>query len=287
MTLHEVASRIGETDALDRVAGPLARLAKRLVPAGPMKDVLSGTYVGHPLHPALTDVPIGSYAAASILDLLGGRRYEDAVNALLAVGIVTTLPTAAAGLADWSDTYGAEQRVGVVHALSNVAALSLFAGSLVARRTGRRGVGRALSLVGMTTLAAGGYLGGHLSYARGVGVNNAFYEHEPEDWTAVIDAGDLPSGSPTRVEANGAGVLLYRASDRIYAIGSRCSHAGGPLQEGKIDDGAMCVECPWHASVFRLEDGSVVHGPASVPQAAYDVRTRDGRIEVRRRQPSE
>jgi nitrite reductase/ring-hydroxylating ferredoxin subunit len=165
-----------------------------------------------------------------------------------------------------------------------VAALSLFAGSLAARRGGRTGLGRMLSLAGMTALATGGYLGGHLTYSRGVGVNNAFYQHEPEDWTAVMDAADLQAGSPAKAEVDGATILLYRAADRIYAIGSRCSHAGGPLQEGKIDEGDRCVQCPWHGSVFRLDDGSVVHGPASIPQAAYDVRERDGRVEVRFRQ---
>lgn len=283
MGMHEMANRIGELEALDRLTAPLAGAVRKLVPAGPVKDALSGTALGHPLHPLLTDVPIGSYTAATFLDLVGGRRLADAVDALLALGIVATLPTAAAGLADWSDTYGPDQRTGLVHAASNVAGLSLFTASLVARRGGRRGLGRALSLAGMTTLAAGGYLGGHLSYVRGVGVNHAFDEGELKDWTAVIDAADLPAGSPTRVEAGGAAVLLYRASDRILAIGARCSHAGGPLQEGKIDDSGPCVQCPWHGSVFRLEDGSVVHGPATTPQAAYDVRVQDGRVEVRRR----
>jgi nitrite reductase/ring-hydroxylating ferredoxin subunit/uncharacterized membrane protein len=284
MTLHDMARRVGEVEAIDQAAGPLAGLAKKVIPAGPLKDLLSGSPLGHPLHPALTDVPIGSYAAATVLDLIGGRRSQDAVRALLAVGIVTSLPTATAGLADWSDTYGAEQRIGLVHALSNVAALSLFAGSLAARRGGRTGLGRMLSLAGMTALATGGYLGGHLTYSRGVGVNNAFYQHEPEDWAAVMDAADLQAGSPAKAEVDGATILLYRAADRIYAIGSRCSHAGGPLQEGKIDEGDRCVQCPWHGSVFRLDDGSVVHGPASIPQAAYDVRERDGRVEVRFRQ---
>ncbi len=281
MTLHEIATKIGDVEGLDRVAAPLERTAKKLIPPGPVKDALHGARVGHPLHPALTDLPIGSFAAASILDLVGRGRFEGAVESLLALGIGAAVPTAAAGLADWSETYGSERRVGVIHALSNVASLSLFAGSLAARRSGRQALGRVLGLAGLTTLTVGGYLGGHLTYSRGVGVNNAFFQHEPEEWTAVAEAADLPAGTPTKVEANGATVLLYRASERIYAIGSRCSHAGGPLHEGKIDDGALCVQCPWHGSVFRLEDGSVVHGPASVPQAAYEVRVRDGRIEVR------
>ena len=283
MTLHDVARQIGDVEALDQAARPLAGAAKKLIPPGRVKDVLSGSRFGHPLHPPLTALPIGTFAAATVLDLIGGRRCRGAVEALLGLGIVASVPTASAGLADWSDTYGSEQRIGLVHALSNVASLSLFAGSLAARRGGHLGLGRALSLCGMTTLATGGYLGGHLSFARGVGVNNAFFEHGPEEWTAVMEAGELQAGSPTRVAAGDATILLYRSSDGIHAIGSRCSHAGGPLHEGKIDDGAQCVQCPWHGSVFRLTDGTVVHGPASVPQTAYDVRVQDGRIEVRRR----
>ncbi|MGH9035383.1 MAG: Rieske 2Fe-2S domain-containing protein [Acidimicrobiia bacterium] len=283
MDLHQLARRIGDVEDLDRVATPLAEGVKKRIPRGPVKDLLSGTGLGHPLHPVLTDLPIGLFTSATVLDLVGGRGSEAAVDGLVALGIAATLPTAAAGMADWSETYGSEQRVGLVHALANVTALTFFTGSLLARRRGHRGQGRILGLMGMTTLAAGGYLGGYLSFARGVGVNNAFYQHGPEEWTAVIAEGDLQAGSPTMVEAGGATILLYRASDRIYAIGSRCSHAGGPLQEGKIDDGALCVECPWHASVFRLEDGAVVHGPASVPQAAYDVRLRDSQVEVRSR----
>ena len=283
MALHGLATRIGSIETLDRFTQPMVRAAKRLVPAGPIKDLLSGANLGHPLHPALTDVPIGSFTTATVLDLIGGERFEDAVEALLGLGIVATLPTASAGLADWSDTYGSEQRIGLVHAVANVASLCLFAGSLIARRRGSPAVGRTLSLAGMTTLLAGGYLGGHLTYAEGVGVNNAFYQHTPEDWTAVMDDSELREGSSAKATVGDATVLLYRAEGRIYAIGSRCSHAGGPLEEGKVDDAARCVECPWHGSVFRLEDGSVVHGPASVPQTAYETRVTGGSIEIRDR----
>jgi nitrite reductase/ring-hydroxylating ferredoxin subunit len=189
MGLQELVSRIGDIEKLDRITEPMTRTAKKLVPAGPVKDILSGTPLGHPLHPPLTDVPIGCFTAATLLDLLGGRKFEAAVE----------------------------------------------------------------------------------------------YQHEPQEWTAVMDAADLPTGGPTMATAGDATILLYRSDGRIYAIGSRCSHAGGPLHEGKIDDDGPCVECPWHGSVFRLDDGSAVHGPASVPQVAYDVRVQDGRVEVRRR----
>src|SRR4051794_18801077 len=155
MALHELATRIGDIEALDRLTQPIVRTAKKIVPAGPLKDLLSGSGLGHPLHPALTDVPIGSFTAATVLDLIGGERFEDAVEALLGLGIVATLPTASAGLADWSDTYGSEQRIGLVHAVANVTGLCLFAGSLMARRQGSRALGRTLNLAGMTTLLAG------------------------------------------------------------------------------------------------------------------------------------
>ena len=281
MTLHELTERIGHTERLDRLAGPLTERVKRLIPPGPAKDVLSGVGLGHPLHPVATDLPIGSFTCATVLDLFGGRRAGGAVKALLALGIATAVPTALSGAADWSDTNGEETRVGLVHAAANVAALSLYSAALAAHLRGRSGLGRVLGLAGLGALGAGGYLGGDLTFARGVGVNNAFDEQPPQEWTAVLDDAELGMGSSAKVEANGATVLLHRSSDGISAIGNRCSHAGGPLHEGKIDDSAGCVQCPWHGSVFDRRDGSVIHGPASSPQVAYEVRVENGRIEVR------
>jgi len=281
--LYDLADRLEKVDALDRVTAPLVAAAKKAIGPGRLKDVLSGVGLGHPLHPVLTDIPIGAFTAASLLDLIGPRAFEPAVETLLGAGILAALPTATAGLADWSDTYGGEQRVGVVHAAGNVAALALFGASLAARRTGARGVGRALGLAGMGVLAGSGYLGGYLSFTRGVGVNHAFNEATPKEWTPVLDDTEVPEATPVRVEVDGTAILLYRSGGRILAIGNRCSHAGGPLDEGEVDPGALCVTCPWHGSVFRLADGEVVHGPASVPQTAYDVRCESGKVEVRAR----
>jgi nitrite reductase/ring-hydroxylating ferredoxin subunit/uncharacterized membrane protein len=282
--LHDLAERLGQADVLDQVAAPLTAAVKKAIGPGAVKDALSGVGLGHPLHPVLTDIPIGAFTGAAILDLVGQGRYEAAAETLLGAGILAAVPTAAAGLSDWSDTYGETQRVGVVHAAGNVAALALFASSLAARRTGAESVGRALGLAGLGVLAVSGYLGGHLSFARGVGVNNAFDETGPREWTPVLEESGLPEATPVRVEVDGTGILLYRRAGRILAIGSRCSHAGGPLHEGEIDGDGLCVRCPWHGSVFRLEDGGVVHGPANVPQMAYDVRSTSGKLEVRARQ---
>ena len=283
MGLHDLAERLGTLKVLDQVAGPATRAVKQVIGAGPVKNVLSGTPLGHPAHPLLTDIPIGSFTSAALLDLFGGPKAEAAADLLVMAGLLSALPTAAAGAADWSDTYGGEQRIGVVHALANLVGLGFYSASLVARRRGHRSSGTALGLAGMATMSIGGYLGGHLVYGQGIGVNHAFYQHPPDDWTPVLSDAELGDGVATKAVATGAPVLLYRSGGTICAISGRCTHAGGPLDEGKVDPSTMTVECPWHGSVFRLVDGQPVHGPASVPQADYEVRVNDGQIEVRGR----
>jgi nitrite reductase/ring-hydroxylating ferredoxin subunit/uncharacterized membrane protein len=274
--LHGIATRLGAVSGLDRVATPAAGFVKRTLGHGPVKDALSGTWLGHPLHPLLTDIPIGSFTSATVLDVVGGRRARGAADSLVALGLVSAVPTALAGTADWSDTYGHDQRVGVVHAASNALGLAFYASSLRARRRGARARGTVLALLGMTSMTVGGYLGGYLAYSRGVGVNNAFTEEPPDEWTAVDDRG----------RAGDATVFVHRSSVEgvVRAIGGRCSHAGGPLAEGAVDDARCTVTCPWHGSVFRMDDGAVVHGPATVPQVVYDARDAGGSaVEVRRR----
>jgi nitrite reductase/ring-hydroxylating ferredoxin subunit len=165
----------------------------------------------------------------------------------------------------------------------NAGAVGLYAGSLLARVRGDRRAGTLLALSGLAAVTASGYLGGHLSFGHGVGVNHAFFQRGPDDWTEALAADDLEAGTPRRVDVGGATVLLVRRGEEILAIGSRCTHAGGPLEEGTMDPRQGTVQCPWHQSVFRLDDGTVVHGPASVPEHAYDVRVRNGAIELRRR----
>jgi nitrite reductase/ring-hydroxylating ferredoxin subunit/uncharacterized membrane protein len=280
--LHRSVEQLGRVEALDRVAGPLAKLVKRVVPAkSTVKDALSGSWLGHPLHPMLTDVPIGSFTSATVLDLIGGRGASKAADRLVEVGLLAAVATAASGAADWSDTYGREQRVGVVHAAANVTAVGFYAASAVARHRHRRARATLLGLAGLGALSLGGYLGGYLSYGRAVGVNHAFGEEPPEDWTAVLDDSALPAGGSRKVDVGGAAILLHRHGPAVTAIGSRCTHAGGPLEDGEIDDAACTVTCPWHQSVFRLDDGAVVHGPATVPQTAYETRVNEGKIEVR------
>lgn len=285
MKRDEIAVRIGRTDMLDRIAEPVGKAAKRLIPRGAVKDALSGTWLGHQLHPMLTDIPIGSFTSASVLDLIGGRRAQPAANLLAAVGIMSVVPTAAAGLADWSDTYGPTRRIGVVHAAANLVGVGFYTASVLARRRGSRLSAAGLGLFGMGVMSLGGYLGGHLTLGRGVGVNHTLLEDPSPDWTPVLADSELHDNTPKRAELGDVSILLRRRGGVIDAISNRCTHAGGPLDEGTFDgSGAdVCVTCPWHQSTFRLRDGAVVHGPAAVPQPSYESRVRDGTIELRPR----
>jgi nitrite reductase/ring-hydroxylating ferredoxin subunit/uncharacterized membrane protein len=282
--LHAAAERVGRVEPIDPPAKKVAKKVRDAIPHGPVKDAISGTWLGHALHPLLTDAVIGPWTSALILDALGGRESEKAADLLIGVGIAASAPTAISGASDWADTEVADdsiRRVGAVHGVLNTAALALFTASLASRRSGRRGRGKALAAAGGAALAVSGHLGGHLSYSQGVGVEQTAFDAGPADWTPTIPAAELGEGDKTCVTANGTPVLLVRHNGAVHAIHNRCTHRGGPLDEGDLEDG--CVVCPWHGSRFRLSDGAVEQGPATGPQPPFDVREREGRLEVRRR----
>lgn len=279
--LEALMEQVEQAAWLDSVAKPLSKKVAALVPAGTVKDTLSGTWLGHPLHPMLTDIPIGAWTSAMMLDLLGRRSDGKAARRLVGIGVLTALPTAVTGLSDWSDTMGEERRIGFVHAAGNVVAVTLYSMSWLARRRRRRGKGVVLGLAGATAATVGGYLGAHLAWRQGVNVDRHAWQHGIDDWADVAAEADLADGKPLRVTAGDDEVLLVSNGYGICAISDICAHMGGPLHEGTIEDG--CATCPWHGSVFRLDDGSVVHGPATGPQPAYDVRIAAGRVSVRRR----
>ena len=271
-----LARKAGEAVApLDDIVETVQAKVREAVQASqPVADALDGTWLGAPLHAALTDVPVGALSAAVLLDLLG----RDEADAALAVGVVGALPAAATGLADWRFLRGEQRRIGTAHALLNTAGLVLHVGSLRARRRGRRGRGKLLLLAGYALNAAAAHLGGQLSFGLGVRVNQTHRESPPGEWT---DAGadDLGPEELRRVEVDGSPVLLSRAGGRICAIAATCSHLGGPLDEGEREGDT--VVCPWHGSRFDLCDGSVVDGPAVFPAPSYETRVRDGEIEIR------
>lgn len=283
--VEDILTRISGAGSLDRVAKPVAKAVTKAVAGRPLKDLLSGTWLGHPLHAMLTDVPIGSWTSAFVLDVAGGERARPAAKTLVGVGVVTALPTAASGLSDWSDLLGGERRVGLVHAAANTVAVGFYSLSWLARRKGRYGAGLWWGFAGAGVATLGGFLGGHLSYRQGVNVDRNAWTEGPDDWQAVADDADLAEGSATRVSAGEMDILLVKSGGRIRAIADVCSHAGGPLHEGDLDLDAGCVTCPWHASVFRLDDGAAVHGPATAPQPAFDVMVDDsGKVSVRARE---
>jgi nitrite reductase/ring-hydroxylating ferredoxin subunit/uncharacterized membrane protein len=242
-----------------------------------IRNFLHGVWLGHPLHPALTSVPLGAWTAAVILD---AADEHSAADLAVTIGLAGAAGSAVTGLTDWQATDGAARRVGLVHGLLNVAATTLFAFSLVSRNRRDRSTGRALAAVGYGIGMAAAYLGGHLVFRKKVGVNHATDAEPPEDWTPTIGAEELRDGEPRRVQAGDARVLLVRRGHKIHAIGEVCSHFGGPLAEGKLEGDT--IQCPWHASRFCVRDGSVVDGPATHPQPCYEARVNAGRIEVRK-----
>ena len=277
---ERIAEPIEHFEALDAVLEPLQKAVQTVVPErSKLKDVLSGTWLGEPLHPPLTDVVIGTWTSALLLDLLGGEQTRKAADGLVAAGVLAAVPTVTAGLSDWSDLSGGSRRVGGVHALGNTTALVLHALSWAARRRSNRTSGVAMSALGYAVAAFSAWLGGHLSFALGAGVNQTAFEDVPEQWTAVLGEDGLEEGKLTGAQADGVPVLLVRKKGRLYGLIDRCSHRGCSLHEGELKDDA--VVCPCHGSTFRL-DGSIVKGPAAFPQPALQVRVESGKVEVRR-----
>lgn len=276
--LDRIVGAIEHADVLDQVSAPAAAFEKKLGAALPWwKNLASGTFLGHPLHPLLVTVPIGSWTAAGVFDLVGDR---EGARRLIAIGILGALPTMATGGSDWAYTNGAEQRVGLVHATSNSLTLGAYALSWWERGRGHQGRGIAWSVVGATTMGVGGWLGGHLAYALGVGVDTTAFQHTEVAWTPAAATAEVRVGELTGGDADGVPVVLTRlAGGQVVAMADRCTHRGAPLHEGELVDG--CIVCPWHASEFDL-DGAVLRGPATRPQLVYETSERDGQVLVRR-----
>jgi uncharacterized membrane protein len=163
-------TQLEQAATLDALSKRIETVVNTALPDGKPRHLLEGRWIGHALHPVLSDVPIGSWTSSVILDLLGGDSAESSADLLIIVGLAAALPTAVSGWTDWSRTDEKQQRVGLVHAVANISAVSLFALSLRKRRQDRRNVGKLLSLAAAGSMGAAAYLGGHLSFARGAGV---------------------------------------------------------------------------------------------------------------------
>jgi nitrite reductase/ring-hydroxylating ferredoxin subunit/uncharacterized membrane protein len=248
-----------------------------------VKNFLHGTWLGHPLHPVLTDVPVGAWTAALVFDTLdvraGGRRWHRRADGAIAIGIGGAAAAALAGLTDWQHVDGPPRRTGLAHAALNTVALGLYSGSLLLRRRGARAAGRALASAGFGVLVAAAYLGGRLVYHDRVGVDHAQREG-PEGFARTVRETELREGQPLRAEVGGVRIVLVRRHGRIHALGELCAHLGGPLAEGEVREDS--IACPWHGSRFSLENGRVLDGPATLPQPCFETRLRDEYVEVRR-----
>jgi nitrite reductase/ring-hydroxylating ferredoxin subunit/uncharacterized membrane protein len=277
-----LVKQLGEVEAIDVAAKPLAKQVRALTSPKKIKEALSGTWLGHPVHPMLVAVPIGSWVSAVLLDWVGGEDAETSADLLVGAGLASALPTVATGYNDWADSEPASdevRRVGLVHTAANAAGVALFTASLAARASGNRLRGKLLGLAGVSVVGAGGFLGGHLAYNTGVGVDPATFEDFPEDWTPVLADAALGEGELKGAEAGGVPVCVARVNGQVHALWDTCVHRGGSLADGELD--GNCVVCPLHTSAFRLQDGSVERGPATYPQPVLEARVNDGSIEVR------
>lgn len=285
MNPSQLLQRVERARALDSLTDPLHHAVHRMLPNRAVTDVLHGVPLGHPLHPMLTDVTIGAWTSATLLDFLPGTG--TASGTLTLVGLASAGPTSLSGLTDWASLNPDHQRVGLVHATANVLALGLYAASLWTRLRGRRFRARALSLAGFGVLGVGGYVGGHLSFRQSAGANHTedLPNRFPSGWQPLGPLAELPDGEAVRRIVAGTELFVYRRDELVHVLADRCSHLSGPLSEGEVRDGAAvadaCVVCPWHASTFRLRDGAVVHGPATAPQPVFDTRVSGGQVEVR------
>ena len=280
--MRALLNRLEQATAFDPVGDKLQGAVQTAVRPRAVKDLLHGVFLGHPLHPMLVQAPVGAFMSAAMLDLLPGQRR--AATALIAVGIGAAAPAAAAGLTDWASLGREQRRVGLVHAVGNTAALAFYAGSLAARRRGRHGLGRALGFAGLSLAGGSAYLGGHLSYKEGAGMNHAAPEVRliPPGWHTVASVAELSADKPVVRSVGPVPVLLYRNGDSVSAMVEKCGHQGGPLGSGEVtgSGAGACVVCPWHGSTFRLTDGIVVRGPAASDQPVLRTRIAGGQVEV-------
>jgi nitrite reductase/ring-hydroxylating ferredoxin subunit/uncharacterized membrane protein len=281
-----LAERIERAHALDPVIHGLSDTVVRALPAGSRTDALHGVPFGQPAHPALVRLPLGCWTSAVLLDLFPGT--ERAAGVLIAAGLAGTAPAAATGLADWSALHQDQQRVGLVHAICQGGAASLFLASLAVRAGGRTAAGRALSASGLALATIGAYLGGHLALRLGAGTSHADQVSHLSGlgWHDLCGLAELPDRHPVRRQLGYLSLLVYRQGTEVSVLSDRCSHLGGPLHQGRIvtERGTVCVACPWHGSTFAVADGTVVHGPATARQPSFEARvTADGRVELRPR----
>lgn len=282
--METTLASIENFNGIDAIANPLAEAVhESLERVEPLKTALNGAWLGHPLHPVLTDIPVGAWTAALVMDASAGSDARDgygkATETAIAVGLAGAVGSAITGLTDWSDTDGGSRRLGLVHGLINLTATSFYVASLLARRRGQQTAGRSYSTVGYALMLAGAYLGGSLVFKNQIGVDRAANVELPKAFTRVTRFDELMDSKPTAAQIDDTPIVLVRRGVEVFGLVARCAHAGGPLAEGKIEGNT--IQCPWHGSTYDIATGEVVNGPSAHAQPCLQTRIVDGWVEVR------
>ena len=287
MSLMGFLDRLADVTTFDKAIEPARTAVQAVLKPGAVKDALHGTWLGHPLHPVLVQVPVGSWASAGLLDAIPPLR--PAATVLIGTGVVMSVPAALSGAADWSEQEIGVRRLGALHAVANTVALGLYVGSLAARARGRGTLGRVLAYAGLGMATGSAAVGGHMSYAQSSGASHAATAARSltSDWIDLGPLDDLPEGRPTLRTGTGSGVAVplaaVRRGTRVDVFIGSCSHLAGPMYEGTVEEvrGHTCLVCPWHDSAFDLDSGEPRRGPAANPQEKLDVRMDAGHVMAR------
>ena len=288
--LHRAVDRFLEGQRwLEPLSDFLQKIAAAIYKGGAgraLKSFLNGTWLGHPLHPVITDIPIGAWTLAVLFDLVhfvnrGSAVWIDGATLLVGVGALAALAAWVTGYTDWSDTYDRERRFGIAHALLMSTAIVLYIISFFLRLpAGSHAIAFILSWIGYLLVVTAAYLGGDLVFNIGTGVNHHAWQTPPTDWTPAVRESMLAEGKPQKADVDGTPIFFCKKGTTIYAISNTCAHAGGPLNEGQLE--GDIVICPWHGSRFNIRTGAVKGGPATIPQVRYETRVQAGQVEVRR-----
>ncbi len=285
--LLKLIDRLEDATVLDPFVKGIKRVVDAALRPRGLRDILHGVPLGHPVHPLAVQVPLGTWVSAAVLDAVPGT--ERAARMLIGVGVVSAVPAAMAGYTDWSKLHEQQLRVGVVHSVANLVATGLYATSFIQRTRGKHTKGKLLGYAGLMVAAGGGFLGGHLTYRQAAGVNHTEDVPHlfPAGWHPLAPLSNIADGKLEHHIVEETSLLVFRQGDEVNVLSDVCSHLSGPLHEGEIvdEDGTSsgsgtCVECPWHQSVFSLQTGEVIHGPATSGQPRFNTRITDGIVEV-------
>jgi nitrite reductase/ring-hydroxylating ferredoxin subunit len=287
MSLLGILDRLADVTAFDKVVEPARRAVSAALRPQGLKDLLHGTWLGHPLHPVLVQVPVGSWLSAGLLDAVPPLR--PAATVLIGTGVVAAVPASLAGAADWTEQDVGVRRLGALHAVANTAALGLYVGSLVARGKGRGTLGRSLSYAALGIATGSAAVGGHMSYAQSSGASHSATAARTltRDWIDLGPLDDLPEGRPAlragKAGSNAVPLAAVRRGTKVDVFVGTCAHLSGPLYEGAVEQvrGRDCLVCPWHGSAFDLDSGAPRRGPAANPQERLEVRMEAGHVMAR------